>query len=168
MTTTWTIAANAGRARIFSDTDSATSLREVEDLVNPAAQQRVLDTVTDKMSPRSAGGSGHNIGGGQGGGFEHAAQAGAPGKLYQPATTPAEHEAQKFARDISQYLVQAHQDSKFQQLVVSASPEFLGVLRATFEPQIKSLIKLEINKDYTHSNGQELRAQIDAYKEKTA
>ena len=160
MPTTWIIAANAGRARIFADTDSAKSLQEVEDMVNPAAQQRVLDIVTDKLSPRSAGNSGHNIGGGQGGGFEHAAQAGAPGSDYQPAVTPAEHEAQKFSRDVSAYLLQAHQKGQFQHLIVSASPEFLGLLRTAIDPQIKSLIKRELNKDYTHSNGQELRALL--------
>jgi hypothetical protein len=28
------------------------------------------------------------------------------------------------------------------------------------DPHIKPLIKLEVNKDYTHSNGQQLREQI--------
>lgn len=168
MPTTWTIAANAGRARIFSDDANAGSLQEVDDLINPAAQQRVLDIVTDKMSPRSAQNSGHSIGGGQGGGFEHAAPAGAQGNDYQPAVTPSEHEAQKFAKDISTYLQQAHQAGRFQQLVVAASPEFLGVLRAHIAAPIQSLIKREINKDYTHSNGQELRAQLDAHLGKPA
>ena len=68
MPTTWTIAANSGRARVFSDADNAQALQEVDNLVNPAAQQRVMDIVTDKMSPHSAQNSGHNIGGGQGGG----------------------------------------------------------------------------------------------------
>ena len=58
MPTTWIIAANAGRARIFADAKSAKSLQEVEDMVNPAAQQRVSDIVTDRLSPRSAGNSG--------------------------------------------------------------------------------------------------------------
>ena len=168
MPTTWTIAANAGRARIFSDADKGQALQEVDDLVNPGAQQRVLDIVTDKMSPRSAQNSGHNIGGGQGGGFQHAAPAGAQGNDYQPAVTPSEHEAQKFANDISQYLQQAHQAGRFQQLVIAASPEFLGVLRDKIDPQIKALIKREVNKDYTHSNGQELRAQLEAHQDKSA
>lgn len=166
MPTTWIIAANAGRARIFADTDSAKSLQEVEDLVNPAAQQRVLDIVTDKMSPRAAGSSGHSIGGGQGGGFEHAAQAGSPGSDYQPAVTPSEHEAQKFSKDVAAYLLQAHQKSQFQHLIVSASPEFLGLLRTAIDPQVKALITRELNKDYTHSSGHELRGQLAAHLDK--
>lgn len=166
MPTTWILAANAGRARIFADSDSAKSLQEVDDLTNPAAQQRVSDIVTDRLSPRSAGNSGHNIGGGQGGGFEHATQAGAPGSDYQPAVTPAEHEAQKFAKDVAAYLLQAHQKSQFQHLIVSASPEFLGLLRTAIDPQVKALIKHELNKDYTHSSGHELRAQLSAQLDK--
>ncbi|MCB2621749.1 host attachment protein, partial [Listeria monocytogenes] len=78
------------------------------------------------------------------------------------------HETQKFAKDVSNYLQQAHQAGRFEQLVVSASPEFLGVLRSTIDPQLNSLIKREVNKDYTRSNGQELRAQLDAHQDKSA
>ena len=42
------------------------------------------------------------------------------------------------------------------------------MLRSTIDPQLKSLIKREVNKDYTHSNGQELRAQLDAHQDKSA
>lgn len=163
MQTTWIIAANSGRARIFADADSAQPLLEVEDMINPAAQQRILDNVTDRMGPTSAAGSGHNIGGGQGGGYAHNAQAGAPNKQYQPAVTPDEHEAHKFVKDISNYLLQAHQQGRYQQLVVSASPEFLGLLRSDLDPQVKSLIKRELNKDYTHSNAQQLREQLNQH-----
>lgn len=168
MPTTWILAANAGRARIFSDADSAQSLQEIEDMVNPGAQMRALDMVTDKMGQTAATNSTHNIGGTQGVAFAHNAKAGAPGKTYQPAQTPQERETDKFAKDISAYLLTAHQEGRFQQLVVSASPEFLGVLRSDLDPQIKSLIKLEVNKDYTHSNGQELRAQLAAHQDKSA
>jgi protein required for attachment to host cells len=54
----------------------------------------------------------------------------------------------------------AHQEGRFQQLVISASPQFLGALRTYLDSHIKPLIKLEVNKDYTHSNAQQLREQI--------
>ena len=168
MPTTWTIAANSGRARIFSDAEAAQSLQEIEDMVNPAAHARELDLVTDKMGQTAATNTTHNIGGTQGVASDLNGKAGAPGKTYQPAQTPTEREAEKFAKDIAGYLLQAQQQGRFQHLVLSASPEFLGVLRANIDPQIKSLIKREINKDYTHSNGQELRAQLDAHQEKSA
>jgi protein required for attachment to host cells len=160
MQTTWIISANAGRARFFSESDPAEPLQEIEDMINDAARLRALDMETDKMGPTAATNSSHNIGGTQGAGFAHNAKAGAPNKTYQPAQTPAQHETEKFARDISHYLMEAHQQGRFQQLVISASPEFLGALRSCLDPQIKPLIKLEVNKDYTQSNAQQLREQL--------
>ncbi len=162
MQTTWIMVANAGRARIFSESDPSQTLQEVEDMVSPAAHLRELDQVTDKMSPTSAAGSGHNIGSGQGAGAAHHVAAGAPNNQYQPAQTPSEHEAEKFAKDISNYLKQAHGENRFGQLIISASPEFLGTLRKNLDAQVQQLIKHEINKDYTQVPTQQLREQINA------
>lgn len=129
-------------------------------MVNPAARLRGVETESDKTGPLAATNSGHNIGGPQGGGFAHNGKAGAPNKAYQPAHTPAEQEAEQFAKDISHYLMEAHQEGRFQQLVISASPQFLGALRAFMDPHIKPLIKFEVNKDYTHFNAQQLREQL--------
>jgi protein required for attachment to host cells len=162
MQTTWIISANAGRARFFSESDPAEPLQEIEDMVNEGARLRDIDINTDELGATSAGKSSHNIGGNEGAGFAHNAKAGAPNKQYQPAQTPEQHETEKFAKDISNYLLEAHRDGRFQQLVLSASPQFLGALRANLDPQIKPLIKLEVNKDYTHSSAQELREQLRA------
>ncbi|MFL6673828.1 MAG: host attachment protein [Massilia sp.] len=166
MQTTWIISANAGRARFFSESDPAEPLQEIEDMVNDAVRLRVLETESDKIGPTAATNSGHNIGGTQGVGFAHNGKVGAPNKLYQPAHTPAEQEAEQFAKDISNYLMEAHQAGRFQHLVISASPQFLGALRSFMDPHIKQMIKLEINKDYTHSNGQQLREQLQAQQAK--
>jgi protein required for attachment to host cells len=160
MQTTWIVSANAGRARIFSEADPAEPLEEIEDMVSTAARLRTSDINTDEVGRTAAGSSSHNIGGNEAAGFPHNAKAGAPNKAYQPAQTPQEHEAEQFAKDISKYLMDAHQEGRFQQLVISASPQFLGALRMYLDPHIKPLIKLEVNKDYTHSNAQQLREQI--------
>lgn len=161
MQTTWVLSANAGRARFFCESDPAQPLEEVEDMINDAVRERVSEASnTDKMSPTAAAASSHSIGGTEGVGFSHNAKAGAPTKLYQPAQTPAEHEAEKFAKDICKFLTEAHQAGRFQQLVVSASPQFLGVLRANLDNNVKHAVKFEVNKDYTHCNAQELREQL--------
>lgn len=160
MQTTWIIAANAGRARFFADADPAAPLQEIEDMVNDAARLRTSDINTDEVGATSATNTSHNIGGNEAAGFAHNAKAGAPNKLYQPAQTPQQHEAEKFAKDISKYLMQAHQEGRYKQLVLAASPEFLGALRTNLDSHVKSLIKLEVNKDYTHSNAQQLREQV--------
>jgi len=162
MQTTWIISANAGRARFFSESDPSAPLEEIQDMINDAARLRDIDINTDEFGPTSATNTSHNIGGNEGAGFAHNAKAGAPNKQYQPAQTPEQHEAEKFARDIAKYLLDAHRDGRYQQLVISASPHFLGELRSLLDPQIKPLIKLEVNKDYTHSSAQELREQLRA------
>jgi protein required for attachment to host cells len=167
MQTTWIMVANAGRARIFSESDPSQPLQEVEDMVSPAAHLRELDLVTDKMSPTSATNSGHNVGGTQGVGFAHNANVGTPNSQYQPAQTPTEHEAEKFAKDISAYLKQAHNEGRFKQLVISASPQFLGTLRNNLDSTVQPLVKLEINKDYTQVPVQQLRDQINAQQDKS-
>ena len=167
MQTTWIITANAGKARFFAEADPAGPLQEVEDMVNSAVRLRVLETESDKFGPTAAGKSGHNIGGTQGVGLAHNVGVGAPNKTYQPAHTPAEQEAEQFVKDISKYLMQAHQEGRFDRLVISASPQFLGALRSFLDPHIKALIAQEFNKDYTHFNAHQLREQLHAQQAKS-
>jgi protein required for attachment to host cells len=167
MQTSWIISANAGRARFFEESDPAEPLQEIEDMVNTAVRLRVLETESDKIGPTAAAGSGHNIGGTQGAGYAHNAKVGAPNKAYQPAHTPAEQEAEQFAKDISNYLLTAHRDGRFQQLIISASPPLLGALRSFLDPHIKPLIKSELNKDYTHFNAHQLREQLHSQQAKS-
>jgi protein required for attachment to host cells len=162
MQTTWIISANAGRARFFSQSDPAQPLQEIEDMVNAAVRLPAADTQTDKLSPTAAGSSSHAIGGAEAAGFAHNAKAGAPNKAYQPADTPSDHVSQQFARDISAYLLQAHQEGRFKHLAIFASPHFLGVLRALLAPQLLSLVTFEADKDYTNANPQQLREHLQA------
>ena len=160
MQTTWILSANAGRARLFSEAGPNQPLLEIEDMVNSAVRLRTLETESDKIGPTAATNSGHNIGGTQGVAQAHNAKAGAPNKAYQPAQTPEQHQAELFARDISRYLVEAHQQGRFQQLLIAASPEFLGTLRACLDPQIAALVTQELNKDYTQLDAHRLHQQL--------
>jgi protein required for attachment to host cells len=148
MDTTLILAANAGRALFFSSAANDKQLRQIHDMINDAARQPAADLETDRMAPRSAGPSINNTGGAT------------PGKTYQPAQTPAEHQAEKFARDIGAWLLQSHRDGGYQKLVLIAPPQFLGVLRQVFDPHVRALAQQEINKDYTQLSAGELREQI--------
>ncbi|QBE63161.1 host attachment protein [Pseudoduganella lutea] len=167
MKPTWIITANAGRARIFEQATLTEPLQEIEDMVSPGAKQSISEVVTDQAGPTAAAKSGHNINSGnQAPGIAHNANSGAPNKQYQPAVTPAEQEADRFAKDISAYLLKAKEEGRFGQLVISASPQFLGTLRSNIDSNLKDLIKSEFNKDYTHFNGPQLREQLQALKDK--
>ena len=152
MSATWIVSANASRARIFSQENSSAPLEEVKDMINEAARLRMLETTeSDKRGPTSATKSIHNVG------------AATPNKLYEPPQTPDKHEAELFARDIGAYLQQAHREARFQQLSLVVSPQFLGMLRTLLGKELESVVKMEINKDYTHFGGEQLREQIQAH-----
>lgn len=153
MEPTWIVAANAGRARFFAEpggTADQSELEEIKDMVNAAVRLRTADTETDRLGPTSATKSIHNTGGA------------APNKTYEPPQTPTEHETELFARSINSFLLQARREGRFGQLALVASPQFLGVLRKLLDPQLTPLLKLDINKDYTHLNARQLREQLQA------
>lgn len=171
MPTTWIITANAGRARFFCENDPAEPLQELEDMVNNGARLRTQESETDRLGPRAAGKSNHSIGTGQSGIAAHnnapSAGSGAPTSMYEPNQTPAEHATELFAKDISQFLMKAHQEGRYDRIVLSASPQFLGSLRNNFDPHLKPLIKTEINKDYTNVAVSQLRETLAAQQAKS-
>jgi protein required for attachment to host cells len=148
MTAAWIVSANASRARFFSQGNSAERLEEINDMVNTAARLRTAETETDDISLRSASKSRHSVG------------AATPQSGYQPNQTPAEHQTELFARNIADFLLQGHQEGRFQQIVLVVSPEFLGVLRKLLDPRLASVVSLEINKDYTQFSAEQLREQL--------
>lgn len=151
MNATWIVSANASRARFFSQMQASDHLEEVNDMVNDAVRQRMLEaSETDKLGPTAAAKSMHNVG------------AATPNKLYQPHQTPDQHQAELFARDITDFLVKAHQEGRFQQLSLVVSPQFLGMLRKLLPQELESAVSLEINKDYTHFSGDQLLQHIQA------
>ena len=154
MDTTWIVSANTGRAHIFSEPNPTKPLQEIESMVNPSARLDTGETYTDRLGPRAAGKSIHSTGGAL------------PTSQYQPQQSPDEREAESFAKDICGYLLKAKQEGRFNKLGLVAAPGFLGVLRKVLDPQLKPLVSYEINKDYTHSDGQQLREQIRAHADK--
>jgi protein required for attachment to host cells len=148
MPTVFVVAANASRARIFAQRNFSDPLEEVADLVNPAARERETDIVTDNGDQRAAGKSRHGTG------------QPTTGSDYQPHQTPQQHEAEKFARDVADYLERAHNEGRFAEVCLVASPEFLGLLRRQVGPRLGDFVTAEINKDYTADNADRLRERI--------
>jgi protein required for attachment to host cells len=155
MDANWIVAANAGRARFFALAKADARMEEINDMVNPSARQRESDIETDSLGQRAAGDSRHNVGIGP-----------TTGNAYQPHQTPKQHEAELFARDVARYLLDAHNEGRFRRLSIVASPEFLGVLRREMDPQLAKVVDAEIDKDYTHAGGAELRERLQRHREK--
>lgn len=145
MDTIWIVTADEGRARIFSESEPGKPLQEIDAMVNTGARMRTMDKVSDKMSPKAAGASKHATGGAT------------PTNQYEPQQTPEEREAEFFAKTVADYLLRAWQAGQFQKLELFAAPKFLGLLRALLDPQLKPLVTVESNKDYTSLNAHQLR-----------
>jgi protein required for attachment to host cells len=150
MTVTWIISANASRARFFSHADASGPFEEISDMVNEAVRLRMAETERDRIGPTSATKSIHNVGGAT------------PNKTYEPPQSPQAHEAELFARSIASFLLQAYREGRYQQLSLAVSPQFLGMLRKLLDPSLESVVKLEIDKDYTYLDAAQLRDQIQA------
>lgn len=134
---TWIVAANAGRARIFSQASAVASLEQIDDMVNEATHLRTSETESDGLGRRT-GSTARSSG-------NTPAQASG----YQPHQTPVEHQNELFARAVAAYLLQAHQEHRFKQLRLVASPEFLGLLRKQLAPALQAAVKSTLDKDYT-------------------
>jgi protein required for attachment to host cells len=147
MAAMWIVSANAGRARFFESKPWA-PLEEIEDMVNDAVRVRASQMEPDRLGPTAATSNIHDTGGAL------------PNKTYEPHPSPHKHKTEVFAKSICKQLLQAHQQGRFQQLTLVASPEFLGALRSCLDPHLKLLVTREINKDYTHVGPDQLREQI--------
>jgi protein required for attachment to host cells len=156
MGTNWIVTANAGRARIFCQQGIAGEPREVADLIDDAVRLRTSDTETDRLGPTAAAGSHHNTGGT------------VPNKTWEPQQTPVEHEMERSARHVASYLLTARRKGEFEQLIVFASPDFLGLLRQFFDPVVKDCIEFEVARDYTQADARQMNEYVQQHRAGTA
>lgn len=150
MDATWIVSANAGRARIFSQTSAAEPLQEIEDMVNSVVRLRDTEVETDSYGPTAATKSMHNVGGAL------------PNKTYQPNQTPEQHNTELFARSIADFLLQGLREGRFRQVHLVAGPQFLGALRKELHVEVQSAVGLELSKDFTQYSGRELQDMLKA------
>lgn len=134
----WVIAADAGRARIFSAKRSDGRLVEVEDLLNPDIRLHERDATS---SP-----SGHVTHG-----------PGGIGQTFQPRHTKAEHSAELFARKICERLEWARQHREVGRIYLISEPTFLGLIRKNIDPEIDDLIVQEIAGDMSRRPASDIR-----------
>jgi protein required for attachment to host cells len=154
MGATWIVSANASRARFFSQANLTGPLQEVNDMINDEARLRASESESDRLGLLAASKSKHNVG------------AARPGSGYEPNQTPDERQTELFARDVASFLLHSHQEGSFQHLSLIASPQFLGVLRKLIDPRLESIVRLELNKDYTQLSAEQLREQIQQHKDR--
>lgn len=140
----WVVVADRAIARIFSQFDGPESeLAAVTTLRHPESRERMSDEVTDGA-----------------GSFRGGAITGS--EAGEPQQDHRHHTAEVFAKEVAEYLDTARQRGEYGQLTLVASPLFLGALRDHLAPAVKKLVQTEVDKDYTHLNGDKIRVQLGA------
>ncbi len=136
----WVLVANSCSARIFHLKDMHT-LVELKDFVHAESRLHEQDLVSTNPGRdfTSTGNRRHAM---------------------EPKTSQKEHECALFAKALSHYLDEARGNNQFSELMVIASPGFLGELRNALDKKTLSLIKKEINKDLVHLSTQEILHQL--------
>lgn len=146
MQTTWVIAADASRARIFQVLGRNESIEELETFVHMEGRQMDRELRTDAQGQYfSVGAQGSNAKMG------HAAEE---------RTSPTEHAADVFSKTLSDYLEKARTQHKYDQLCLIAPPKFLGLLRQNLSKEAQKLVEKEIPKDISWFNPRDIESYI--------
>lgn len=138
--TTYIVAADAARARIF--TDEAGTLREIDTLVHPESQLHTGDLRT--------GGKGE-----QGGGGDTKSQ-----RQTGNVEATADKHASFFATEVADYLNLARKEGKADHFVIAAEPQFLGALRKKLDNGTRDLVIKEVDKDLSQASEAEITEKL--------
>ncbi len=142
MPTTWIVAANSSRARIFEVRGAQDHLREIEDFVNPAGRAGDAEMRTD------------DLGRFHGRGEQHQASTG------EPNTEPVEHATELFSKQVSEFLDQARVEHRYDKLCLIAFPKFLGMMRQNLSKEVRKLVKDEVSKDISWQDTREIEDYV--------
>ena len=143
MKLTWIVVANNSLARFFTAETQSSPLTEIEALTH--SEGRLHDREITSDFPGKIKGEG------------------AVGHAFEQPTDPKKHEADNFAHRIAHYLEEAHNDKKFEQLLIIAEPSFLGLLRNQLSEQIKKLVCFELDKNITTHSLDDIRKHLPTY-----
>jgi anti-anti-sigma factor len=134
------VVADRGRARIFAAENDAAPLVEIESLACPEGTSHPHDLVTDKQGYFK--------------GHSNSMQTG------DPETDFRHRAAHRFAHRVVDYLDEARQHNQFGELVLVASPMFLGELRSHLKEPLEKLVTCQIDKDFTTLSAEEIANRI--------
>ncbi|AWL13137.1 hypothetical protein HMF8227_02685 [Saliniradius amylolyticus] len=139
--TTWVVAADASRARIFSRERPGDELIELEAMTNPEARLSEQGLVTDRGGAATNGTQGgmHGVDG------EHEFK---------------EHEMEKFAKHVAERLYKARMEKHYHKLYVMAAPSFLGLLRKNYHSEVSHVLAAEVDKNLTLHSEADIRKHL--------
>lgn len=140
---TWIVVTDGAHAEIFSRARQFSDLESVQAFDEPEARSRELDLGTDApgRSFDSHGQGRHSM---------------------DPAQSGKAHLRESFARRIAAEVESGRSAGRFRNLVLVATPDMLGALRAQLSGTSRQLVRREIVKQMTRAAPAEIAAAIDA------
>ena len=137
----WILTADANRGRIFRTDSLSGKLDEHLDLVH--TQARLPESELAKHSRGT-----------------YSTNEGAESHGLNQQGALKEHHAKVFAKQIAQELENGEQQHRFKNLILVASPRFLGLLRKELCKSVIERVCFELNKDLTTLSPSELRQHL--------
>lgn len=143
MKLTWILVADNTRARFFTTATPSSALDEFDGLEHPEGRLHDRDITTDLPGRiKSSDGVGH---------------------AFSQATDPKEYESAVFAKFISDCLIDAYSAHQFEQLIIVAGPDLLGLLRKQLPEQLQKQVCFELNKTLTTLSAEDIRKHLPEF-----
>lgn len=146
MPKTWILVADSSRARLFMADTASSPLVELETYTHPASRQHEQEITSDL--PGKQKGRGLN---------------GSAAHAMTQETDPKHQEAINFSREVAHNLNKAHSKNRFRQLIIVAAPNFLGLLRDNLSDSTRRSLTLQLDKNLTQKNPEEIRKHLPEY-----
>ena len=143
MRKTWVVVADNSRARIFTVETPSSPLIEIDSIVHPEGRMHDRD-ITSDLPGRGAGS----------GGSRHS---------YENETDAKDYENMGFAKRIAGFLDDSRTDDRCKNLVIVAAPGLLGNLRGEMNDQTRKMITLELAKNLSHLNANDIRRHMPEF-----
>jgi protein required for attachment to host cells len=139
MSTTWILAGDRAKARLFAFDEESRSITEVEDFLNPEGRGREPAQDRPPRTHDRFGDSRHAI---------------------EPRTSPQEKAVEFFARELDAALERGRTGHRYRDLVLIAPPQFLGALHAALGEKVRACVVAELSRDLTSADAQEILAHL--------
>jgi protein required for attachment to host cells len=139
MPTTWILAADRAKARLFAFDGAVGAISEIGTFANPEGRGR--HPAQDRL-PRT-----------------HDRQG--PGRhAIEPRTSNRDKTDDSFARELDAALERGRLDHRYRDLVLVAPPRFLGVLNAALGDKVRACVVAELPKGITSADKREIVAHL--------
>jgi len=138
---TWYVVMNSTRARILRDLPGTDDPLPAE--ITMQGRHRIMSDIIKDRPTRSVASAG-----------------GGRCSAVEPGSNPLEEDARAFLREVQDFLEREATTGAFDQLVVVAPPDTMGLWRAQIPPGLKSRVKVELVRNLVSFSARELVAAL--------